>query len=97
MNARIIDVVDGVSQIGQYNVVVIDRGAADGIEAGHTLRVFNGPAELYDTRASEWIGVPDEHIGTLLVFKSFDRVSFGLIISSTAALEVGDKAIGGAG
>ena len=95
--AHIIDVVDGVSQIGQYNVVVIDRGIADGVQPGHTLRVFKTPADLYDSAAAEWVNLPDERAGTLLVFKSFDRVSFGLIMSSTAAITIKDKAIGGAG
>lgn len=94
---RIIDVVDGVSQIGQYNVVVINRGSVDGIEPGHTLRVFKSPGDLYDSNAKEWVALPDEQAGTLLVFKSFERVSFGLITSSKAAIEVNDKAIGGAG
>lgn len=95
--AHIIDVVDGVSQIGQYNVVVIDRGMTNGVKPGHVLRVFKSPPDLYDPAAAEWVNLPDERAGTLLVFKSFDRVSFGLIMSSTAAITIKDKAIGGAG
>ncbi|MEL0081689.1 MAG: LysM domain-containing protein [Gammaproteobacteria bacterium] len=97
VSANIIDVVDGVSQIGQYNVVVIDRGSADGMEAGHTLRVFQSPPDQYDPNAAEWVALPDERAGTMLVFKSFERVSFGLIMSSTSAIKVNDKALGGAG
>jgi len=94
--ADIIDVVEGVSQIGQYNVVVIDRGSVNGMKTGHTLRVFKSPADLYDQTASEWVNLPDKHAGALLVFKVFERVSFGLIMSANIAIEIGDKAIGGA-
>jgi hypothetical protein len=40
LRGNIISVVDGVTQIGQYNVVAIDLGAREGIEAGHVLAVL---------------------------------------------------------
>lgn len=44
LNGQIISVVDGVSQIGQYQTVVINLGARDGIEPGHVFGVFQrGP------------------------------------------------------
>ena len=97
LKADIIDVVDGVSQIGQYQVVVIDRGTANGVQVGHALRVFKSPADVYDSTAAEWVSLPDERAGTLLVFKVFERVSFGLVMSASMAIELGDKANGGAG
>ena len=44
LNGQIISVVDGVSQIGQYQTVVINLGMRDGIEPGHVFGVFQrGP------------------------------------------------------
>src|SRR5690606_4878489 len=40
VEGRIISVIDGVSLIGQYQVVVINRGARDGLESGHVLQVL---------------------------------------------------------
>ena len=93
-NAQIIDVIDGVSQIGQYNVVVLDHGSRDGLEEGHTLKVLKDPGKQFDKFSNEWVGLPAEVVGTLLIFKSFDKVSFGLIMSSTTAIELEDRAIG---
>lgn len=42
MRARILSVVNGVSQIGQYDVVVLNRGARDQLEVGHEFEVFVG-------------------------------------------------------
>jgi len=36
---QIVAVIDGVTQIGQYNVVVLNLGRRDGIEMGHVLAV----------------------------------------------------------
>ncbi len=39
INGSIISILGGVSQIGQYNIVVIDRGADDGLDPGTVLRI----------------------------------------------------------
>jgi hypothetical protein len=36
------------------------------------------------------VRLPDERAGTLLVFKVYDRVSFGLIIGASDTIRVGD-------
>ena len=47
----VISVVDGVSQVGQYQVVVLNLGAEDGIEPGHVLAVFQRGEEIIDEYA----------------------------------------------
>ena len=41
VEGSIISVLDGVSQIGQYNVVVLDRGTATALDSGSVLRVIS--------------------------------------------------------
>jgi hypothetical protein len=36
------------------------------------------------------VRLPDERAGTLLVFKSFDRVSYGLIVGAANVIHVQD-------
>ena len=51
VNGSIISVVDGVSQIGQYQVVVINRGRRDGIDVGHVLAVYQRGGTIEDPYA----------------------------------------------
>lgn len=139
MRGRILSVMNGVSQIGQFDVVIINRGSRDGLEPGHVFEVFVGGEKARDqVRAgianndwlmespfsSEfWLGrdydfkgwradepsrdasfplnpgyrrdkaeyvKPFERAGVLMVFRVFDRVSFGLILNTSRALQVGD-------
>ena len=46
---RIISVLDGVSQIGRYDVVVIDVGTSDSVRPGDVFEVFNGGERVRDT------------------------------------------------
>ena len=36
------------------------------------------------------VRLPDERTGTFMVFKTFDRMSFGLIMEATDVINVGD-------
>ncbi|RMG36930.1 MAG: LysM peptidoglycan-binding domain-containing protein [Gammaproteobacteria bacterium] len=94
ITGSIIAVMNGVSQIGQYNVVVLDRGAADGLEAGHVLRIDQRGEVIRDVvtpDSRDTVKLPDEEAGLLMVFRTFDRVSFGLVLNAIRPIHVGDR------
>jgi LysM repeat protein len=94
VKGSIISVLNGVSQIGQHAVVVLDRGAADGLSPGTVLRVFQRGETIRDLvsrNARERVTLPDEEAGLLLVFRTFERVSFGLIMHAKRAIHVMDR------
>lgn len=96
IDGRIISVVDGISLIGQYQVVVLNRGARHGIEPGHVLRAFRTGEEIVDEVRGgrglrrEKVRLPDEPAGTIMVFRSFDRMSYALVMEATSELQVLD-------
>lgn len=96
VDGRIIAVLSGVSQIGQYDVVVLNRGARDGLDAGAVLRVYQAGKTIRDTRArglfNKKVDLPDEPAGTMMVFRTSDRVSYALVMEATTAIQVLDKA-----
>lgn len=88
---HIIAVVDGVSQIGQYNVVIIDRGAADGLEQGHVLEIQRGgQTRIYRAGAEEIVNLPPEKAGWLMIFRPYERVSYGLVLNAIRAIQLND-------
>ena len=96
IRGSIISVLNGVNQIGQFNVVVIDRGAADGLDPGTVLRVDRRGERIRDVvsrRLGERVTLPDEQAGLLMVFRTFERVSFGLIMHATRVMRVGDRVL----
>ncbi len=94
VEGRIISVVDGVSLIGTYQVVVINRGSRDGLEPGHVLRVFQTGQTIRDDVKgrghNKKVRLPDEPAGTMMVFRTFDRMSYGLVMEATNAISVLD-------
>ncbi|MGV6827332.1 MAG: LysM peptidoglycan-binding domain-containing protein [bacterium] len=95
VKGAIIDVLNGVGVIGPLDVVVIDRGAADGMSPGVVLQINRRGETVEDRvverkRGKEMIKLPDEKAGHLMVFRAFDRVSFALVMNATVSLRVGD-------
>lgn len=161
VHGSIISVVDGVTQIGQHQIVVLNRGRSDGLEPGHVLAVlqsgelvrdrFGGeqeqpfpdrsrdypPAprstsaadnlgaavvqsaqvvgatakdfyddtlgrgirqglegtrgdEVVDPDAPNAVRLPSRPAGIVMVFRSFDRVSYALVMKATRAIHIED-------
>ena len=95
IKGKIISVVDGVSKIGQYQIVVINRGSEQGIEKGHVLAVYKKGSLIEDNigDSADDILLPDEHSGYLLLFRVFDKVSYALVMKATRAMQISDLVV----
>jgi len=90
IDGRIIHVVDGVTQIGQYQVVVLNRGMNDGLAVGDVLTAFQAGEVVRDKVAGGSVRLPEEDAGTIMIFKSYDEISYGLVMEATQAIHVLD-------
>jgi hypothetical protein len=91
VQGQIIAVPGGVSLIGQYQVVALNLGKSEGMEPGHVLAVYQRGEMVRDRmRGNELVRMPDEHAGTLMVFRTFERVSYGLVLQATRTMHVND-------
>ena len=90
IDGRIISVAGGVTQIGQYMVVVVNRGTRDGLAVGDVLTVWEAGDKIDDRFGGGRVRLPDEEAGTLMVFKVYDRIGLGLIMEATEAIHIHD-------
>ena len=91
IDGRIISVVDGVTQIGQYHVVFINRGERNGLAVGDVLSVFQTGKVVADQVRGGRVRLPDEDAGTIMVFKVYNRIAYGLVMEATQAIHIHDK------
>lgn len=89
IQGTIIAVLDGVSRIGQYHVVVLNRGQEHGIEAGHILEIMQSGRVVRD--GTQKIVLPDERAGVIMVFKTFSNLSYALVMKAERDMKVSDR------
>ncbi|HCY16066.1 MAG: peptidoglycan-binding protein [Curvibacter sp. GWA2_64_110] len=94
VSGRIVSVYgSAVVNAAQNQVVVINRGRRDGIESGHVMAILKDGPQLVDKTDPEQpqMKLPDERNGLLMVFKTFEKLSYALILDITDGVRVGDR------
>ncbi|MBL8384185.1 MAG: LysM peptidoglycan-binding domain-containing protein [Burkholderiales bacterium] len=97
VDARVLSMVGGVRETGSNRIIALSKGKRDGVEEGHVLALYSYGAEVLDRtsiydRNAPTVRLPDERNGLVFVFRVFDRVSYGLVMSAERPVKVGDVA-----
>ncbi len=94
IEGRIVSVYgSAVTNASQNQIVVINKGTRDGIERGHVLTLLSDGARMRDSTDPNqaMIKLPDERNGLLMVFRPFERLSYGLIMDIKTGVKIGDR------
>lgn len=93
IDAKVISVYGGVVQAGQNAVVTLNKGRRDGLENGHVLALFQKgeviPSHSFFKPDTQ---LPDVRYGLLFVFRTFDKVSYALVMQTRLPVQVLDRA-----
>ncbi len=92
--ARVVSIYgSAVDNAAQNQVVVINKGRANGLRPGQVLSVLNDGARIVDSTDANkaMIKLPDERNGLVMVFRPFDKLSYALILEITRGVKVGDR------
>lgn len=101
--ASIIGIRGGDYAVGHYQIVAMDIGIRDGVEPGHTFSVFHPNRKVEDDFVNglrgrpaptgvsgDSVQLPPQFIGQVMVFRAFDRVSYGLVMTGKRGVRTGD-------
>ncbi|WP_266180180.1 LysM peptidoglycan-binding domain-containing protein [Dyella humicola] len=98
-NARVIAFADAFDAVGPRQVVALNIGAQDGVDNGQTYSIYQ-PGETVpdDVASNSWnrgtghsVTLPQEFVGHVMVFRTFDHVSYGLIMDGLRPVHRQDK------
>ena len=93
VSGKIISVYRGITQVGKNSVVALNVGKNHGLDVGHVLTVQLTGKLAKDRQANEVVKLPNEPIGQLLVFRTFDNIAYGLIVDASQSISVGDSVV----
>lgn len=102
INGAIISVLDDTTLIGTYQVIALNRGTRHGVGPGHVLAIDRAGLTVrdrgrraegrlgYNSTFADKVELPSERAGTALVFKSYDRMSFAIVVGASEPIRVAD-------
>lgn len=92
VEGRIVSVYGGVGVGGRGSIVSFSRGAKDGLEIGHVLALERNRVivERDESDRKVNVGIPPERSGLIFVFRTFEHISYALVVQSEGSVEVND-------
>lgn len=94
---RIVSLVNAISQTGRDQVVVLNIGAESQIQEGDMLAIESRGNTIVDSRGKdghERITLPNQRTGVMMVFKTYEKVSYALVMESTRPVMINDIVTG---
>ncbi|MCC7256198.1 MAG: LysM peptidoglycan-binding domain-containing protein [Dokdonella sp.] len=100
---RVIAFSDAFNAVGPLQVVALSRGSEDGIENGQTFSIYQKGAKVEDRTdypkgtfrkffhpKDSKAKLPPEFVGNVMVFRTFQRVSYGLVMDTIKPVHIGN-------
>ncbi len=87
----VISIENGVTQFGPWDIVAINRGERDEMEVGHILAISQTGEVVKDHIQNQTLQLPDERAGLMMIFRTFEKMSFGIVLKADRPLYIGDK------
>ncbi len=94
---KIVSLFNAISQSGRNQVVVVNMGNREGVRVGDVMAIEHRGGRIKDRfsgKPHDYVDIPNTRIGVLMVFRTFDKVSYGLIMESTRPIHLHDTVAG---
>ncbi len=93
IQGQIIHLPDALFGVAKLQVAVINRGSREGLETGNLLAIYTRGMSVrdhYNRSKKVDLDLPDVRSGLMMLFRTFDHVSYGLILESTRVIHEND-------
>ena len=86
----ILETPNSETELGALSVVAINLGERENVQTGDVFRIRSQRYQKRDPLTGGSYFIPEEDVGLLLVFRTFEKVSYGLITDSNRQVRPGD-------
>ncbi len=93
VRGEVLSLLDAISMLGQYQTIALNLGSRDGIETGNLLVIKRVGDVIPDSEEEDptfRVKLPDERIGMAMIVRSFEKMSYALVMEASRPVAVSD-------
>ncbi len=90
VEGKILANLNGSKKMSRYDTVVINKGARESLRQGDILAVYR-TEKVKDKFTKELVTLPSERVGLVMIYRPFEKLSYGILLSATEEIAIGDS------
>ena len=90
VEGKIITNLNNMKKTARFDTVIINRGQRESLRQGDILAIYK-QSQVMDSFKKEMILLPPEQVGLLMVYRPYEKISYGIVLSASEDIEAGDS------
>ncbi|OFN31330.1 peptidoglycan-binding protein LysM [Neisseria sp. HMSC064F04] len=99
IDGKVISILDGVHEAGQFQTVTLNKGSADGLDKGTVLSIYKRDrqvkVDLEDGKKGrksvvKYVSIPAEETALAMVYRTGEHLSSAIILENLTNVNIGD-------
>ena len=90
VEGRIVANLNNVKKTARFDTVIINRGQRESLRQGDILAIYKH-TQVMDPFKKELVNLPPERVGLLMVYRPYEKISYGIVLSASEDIEAGDS------
>ena len=90
VEGKIIANLNNMKKTARFDTVIINRGQRESLRQGDILAIYK-QSQVMDSFKKEMIFLPPEQVGLLMVYRPYEKISYGIVLSASEDIEAGDS------
>ncbi|WP_299731498.1 LysM peptidoglycan-binding domain-containing protein [uncultured Endozoicomonas sp.] len=80
---------NGSKKISKHDTIIINKGGREQLEQGDVFAIYRPDEKVLDPFSGEKVSLPLERVGYVMVYRPFEKMSYGIVLMAEEDLEVG--------
>ena len=90
VEGKIVTNLNNAKKTAKFDTVIINRGQRESLRQGDILAIYKY-TKVIDPLKKELINLPPERVGLLMVYRPYEKISYGIVLSASEDIEAGDS------
>lgn len=89
MEGLVVQTMSDVQKASTYDSIVINLGERENLRVGDLLSIHRPMVPMVDPISKEPVALPPEQVGLVMIYRTFSKMSYGIVLTAHEEIEAG--------